>query len=443
MKKTILCAMLVCMVLAFSGCGRAVSIAERIITAASEAAAAEDEPEEAIYYTPEDTSTDAPQSPTQPEAAANPVDAALSPAQIFEYNADAVFTIYTSFDGYYFFPVGSGFFVCESGIAVTNHHVVVNWPVAMIRTHSGTEHEVLGYYYYYLGADLAVIQVSGGPFPYLSIGDSDALRIGDSVFAIGSPLGYHNTFSTGVVSRFDDVAVFDIYRVYGMIQFTAPISGGSSGGALLNDRGQVIGITTAAYTTDVAQAINFAVPIARVDLGDVEAGVFLDLPVGSVMAMYDFNLAGTWLWSEGHYTFYVDGSGHRDWSGNAAYFGWHIAGPVLFLNFADGNTEQWQISEINENEITIGGAHFIRTDNINIDVNALIGSWDWDHGVYVFNANGSGSRVWSGVLATFEWELVNSMLFLYLDGFEDEYWTVTVTSHYEVNIGGARFTRRD
>ena len=434
MKKIIICAVLACIALAFTGCNRIVSIAENIVDAANEDAEDEEPP---AQYTP----ADIPQNHTQPETAANPVDAVLSPAQIFEYNADAVFTIYSSFDSHYYFPVGSGFFVCQSGIAVTNHHVMANWPEAMIRTHSGTQYEVLGYYYYYLGADLAVIQVGGGHFPYLTIGDSDALRIGDSVYAIGSPLGYHNTFSTGVVSRFDDVAVFDIYRVYGMIQFTAPISGGSSGGALLNDRGHVIGITTAAYTRDMAQAINFAVPIDRVDLSGVESGVFSALPVVSVGVMQYFNLVGTWHWDEGYYVFYADGGGRRNWNGYLAYFGWQIAGPVLFLHFADGNTEQWPISEISDNEITIGGAQFVRANGV--DINAIIGSWNWDHGVYVFNANGSGSRVWSGVLATFDWELADNMLFLYINGFEDEYWMVTVISHYEVYIGGARFTRRD
>ena len=72
----------------------------------------------------------------------------LSPAQIFQYNADAVFTIYASINNRSFNPVGSGFFLCSTGIAVTNHHVIASWPYAFIRTHDGQRFSISGYYSY-------------------------------------------------------------------------------------------------------------------------------------------------------------------------------------------------------------------------------------------------------------------------------------------------------
>ena len=379
--------------------------------------------------------------------------AQLSPTQIFEDNVDAVFTIYTSFDNENFFSNGSGFFVCATGIAVTNHHVMVNWPYAIIRTHGGYEYVIRGYYSYYIGADLVVVQVDGRRFPYLSLGDSDILRIGDSVFAIGSPLGYHNTFSTGVISRFDDVAEFDIYRVYGMIQFTAPISGGSSGGALLNDAGEVIGITTAGYGGDVAQALNFAVPIASLDLASAIGGEYMPLPVGeggeaTASALY---VVGSWIWDHGYYIFNQDGSGSRVWSGVPDDFAWRVSGAMLVLSFDNGDApERWDISVTNQDEIIVGGAPFTRVDD-DADLETLltapaepyqvVGVWDWDGGVYVFNADGSGNRTWNGVSASFEWDIESGLLELRLPDDEDELWSVTVQSENVITVGGAVFTR--
>jgi len=362
--------------------------------------------------------------------------ASLSPAQIYEYNADAVFTIYVSNDRRNFASNGSGFFICETGIAVTNHHVIANWLYAYILTHCGNRFDILGYYYYYIGTDLAVIQVDGGGFTYLEKGDPGAMRVGENIYTIGSPLGYHNTFSTGIISRFDDVAEFDIYRVYGMIQFTAPISGGSSGGALLNGAGQVIGITTAAYGNYAAQAINFAVPISRIELDRV--GEYSDLPIGEVITVYANEVVGTWAWSGGIYTFDANGRGNRIWDGEHAEFRWRVGGNILELNIRRGSREHWVVSVVNDNEITVGGALFARSER----PVRLVGTWTWSGGTYSFYADGSGSRVWDNIPDTFNWDVVNDMISLAIHGGETEHWTLRFTSNYdEVSIGGALFVR--
>jgi Tfp pilus assembly protein PilF len=105
-------------------------------------------------------------------------------------------------------------------------------------------------------ADVAILKVSGRGLPALRLGDSDKISVGETVVAIGSPLGFENSVSTGIVSGIrrqgDHVA----------IQTTAPISPGSSGGPLLNEKGEVIGVTTSSVSA--AQNINFATAINEV-----------------------------------------------------------------------------------------------------------------------------------------------------------------------------------
>ena len=284
----------------------------------------------------------------------------LYPSDIFEQYADAVFSIYTSVDGERFRFTGSGFFVCSSGIAVTNHHVMRNRPFAYIRTHSGQEFEIWGYYFYDIDNDLAVIQIGDGEseFVYLPMGDSDILRIGDSVFAIGSPLGQQNTFTDGMVSRLNHTGYFGIYRVDGMIQITAPLSPGSSGGALINRYGQVVGITTAS-ARDVAQAVNFAVPIARVNLSDITKGLYFELPIDGAIITEEI-LVGHWVWHSGFYVFYADGTGNRVWSNVPATFNWRLSDSTLIIELDDDITQQWDIIVVSENEILIDSANFTR-----------------------------------------------------------------------------------
>ncbi|MCL2841123.1 MAG: S1C family serine protease [Defluviitaleaceae bacterium] len=373
----------------------------------------------------------------------------LTAAQIFEYNADAVFTIYVSADNNDFHSAGSGFFVDSTGVAVTNHHVITGWPYAIIRTHSGWEFDISGYYSYDLENDLAIIQVEGHDpswrsFPFLSVGDSSALSIGDNIYAIGSPLGYHNTFSTGIVSRFSDVSEFGIYRVYGMIQITAPISGGSSGGALLNSYGHVVGVTAAGYFDTAAQSINFAIPIARVDLSATTSGVHA-LPLGDAHYISEENLVGTWLWSGGDYVFHADGSGDRIWDGVFDEFEWEIAhGMVLVLSFEDDNEERWVIYVVSEDEVSIGGALFTRYEAPELDEigRTLVGEWTWEQGWYIFYEDGSGTRDWSGHLNTFRWHMEGSTVVFYPANEDTERWHVNVINQNELTIGGAPFRRQ-
>ncbi|MDR2357382.1 MAG: trypsin-like peptidase domain-containing protein [Oscillospiraceae bacterium] len=153
---------------------------------------------------------------------------------------------------------GSGFFITSSGVAVTNYHVISSARSAKIVTADGLEYGVLGVYDIDEENDLALLQIDGKDFDYLNVGDSETLRNGAQVYAIGSPLGLQNTISPGIISN----ASRDIDGTR-YIQITAPLSPGSSGGALIDVYGDVIGVTTGSLYN--GQGLNLAVPV---DLSD-------------------------------------------------------------------------------------------------------------------------------------------------------------------------------
>jgi Trypsin-like peptidase domain len=147
---------------------------------------------------------------------------------------------------------GSGFFVDSEGKLVTNFHVIKMAASAVVKCADGGFYQVAGVLATDEKNDLAVLKVSGKDFKVLSLADSNAVRVGDKVLAIGSPLGLEETVSDGLISGIREI---EGVRVF---QTTAAISPGSSGGALLNVHGQVVGVT--AFQLTAGQSLNFAVP---------------------------------------------------------------------------------------------------------------------------------------------------------------------------------------
>ncbi len=163
---------------------------------------------------------------------------------------------------------GSGFFVSSDGLIVTNKHVVDQTDVQYtVFTNDGKKHvatvvardPVL---------DIALIKIEGSGFPYLSLGDSDSLQVGQSVIAIGNALGeYRNTVSVGVVSGLarsvtagDESGNTEVLDH--VIQTDAAINPGNSGGPLLDLSGNVIGVNVA--IAQGSQNVGFALPINSV-----------------------------------------------------------------------------------------------------------------------------------------------------------------------------------
>jgi S1-C subfamily serine protease len=158
---------------------------------------------------------------------------------------------------------GSGVLFRSDGHVLTNFHVVDGADSVKVVIDSGRElaAKIVGSD---PETDVAVVKIDGGPFPVASLGTAADLRVGQSAIAIGSPLGLAGgpSVTVGVVSALHrrlDTRVGP--PLLDMIQTDAPISPGSSGGALLDGGGAVIGLTTAVATTDGAQGLGFATPI--------------------------------------------------------------------------------------------------------------------------------------------------------------------------------------
>ena len=166
---------------------------------------------------------------------------------------------------------GSGFIVTSQGAVVTNLHVVQGASSLRVKLPGGDTYKTSDLVDVDETKDIAIVKVKGFKLPVVTLGDSDKAETGEPVVAISSPEGLVNSISTGVLSG---VRRFDTHRVF---QITAPISQGSSGGALFNSRGEVIGIITFLFKS--GQNINFAVPInyARGMIGDQPSKTLADL----------------------------------------------------------------------------------------------------------------------------------------------------------------------
>jgi S1-C subfamily serine protease len=152
---------------------------------------------------------------------------------------------------------GSGVVIAPDGYMVTNHHVVQQAKRFTVGFTDGSHSEAI-----VVGkdpaTDLAVIRTHATGLPYATLGDSEKLRVGQLVIAIGNPLGFQSTVSTGVVSARGRALRSQQGRlIENVIQHTAPLNPGNSGGPLVDSRGRVVGINTAIIAS--AQGIGFAI----------------------------------------------------------------------------------------------------------------------------------------------------------------------------------------
>jgi len=147
---------------------------------------------------------------------------------------------------------GSGIIVDSSGLIATNYHVIDGCTSGIVILADGTEYNIAGVVAYDVNLDLAVLKIMADGLPAVTLGDSLNLELGEEVVAISSPLGLSNTISTGIISGLRD------FDGVSLIQTSAQITHGSSGGGLFNRKAELIGITAAGMEE---ADLNFAVPI--------------------------------------------------------------------------------------------------------------------------------------------------------------------------------------
>jgi len=159
---------------------------------------------------------------------------------------------------------GSGVIVTPDGYALTNAHVVDGAREVAVTLDNGAEltAAVVGSD---SATDLAVIRILGSGFPAAELAETESLRVGQLVIAIGDPLGFHSTVTTGVVSALGrSLSARDGRLIENVIQTDAALNPGNSGGPLVDTHAKVVGINTAIIPT--AQGICFAIPAATARL---------------------------------------------------------------------------------------------------------------------------------------------------------------------------------
>ena len=174
----------------------------------------------------------------------------MSPQQIFAAYSGSVVLIQNYSDDNQLAATGSGFCVGDSLVA-TNYHVIRGATRLVAAGKNSTTFEASEIESYDPQSDLAVVRFENSNLRAIPLGDPTALKQGDHVTAIGSPLGIQNTLSDGIVSNLVTSGGINV------IQTSAPISHGSSGGPLFDDQGRVVGITAA--TRPEGELVNFAI----------------------------------------------------------------------------------------------------------------------------------------------------------------------------------------
>jgi S1-C subfamily serine protease len=150
--------------------------------------------------------------------------------------------------------LGTGFLIAKNGTLVTNFHVIKDAQELSVTLQSGEVYKAAYLIRTDEEKDIAILRIEAADLPFVDLGNSDGSRVGEEVMTIGSPEGLEQTVSTGIVSGRRLMPAG-----YALLQTTAPISHGSSGGPLLNRDGKTIGIITAFFAE--GQNLNFAVPI--------------------------------------------------------------------------------------------------------------------------------------------------------------------------------------
>ena len=235
----------------------------------------------------------------------------LTPREVYAQNVNSTVGITTSITTNYWgyqttsAASGSGFILTEDGYILTNYHVIENSSSVQVTTYDNTSYSasIVGYDE---SNDIAVLKIDATGLTPVVLGSSDDLYVGDEVMAIGNPLGkeFRSTMTEGIISGINrDISHNGVTN--SLLQTSAPINEGNSGGALVNVYGQVVGVTnmkmSSQYIGSVSiEGVAFAIPSSTVktiadsllESGEVRGRPALGLTVGKIpqAAMEEYDL---------------------------------------------------------------------------------------------------------------------------------------------------------
>ena len=186
----------------------------------------------------------------------------MTPTEIYQKCVPSIVSLWA--EGDETSSTGTGIVMSADGYLLTNAHVVANSRTVYAAFYDDTilEAKLVGAD---ADADVAVLKVEASNLTPAEFGDSDQLLCGDMVVAIGDPLGYRTSITQGIVSALNRIVNVDGVDME-VIQTSAPINFGNSGGALINDHGQVVGITTMKIVSEdnTIEGLGFAIPMTNV-----------------------------------------------------------------------------------------------------------------------------------------------------------------------------------
>ncbi len=182
----------------------------------------------------------------------------LTAKELYEKCGPSTVEIHVSNTDLEYTAQGSGFFISENAI-VTNYHVIAGANKIEVLTNDEKSYDVPTVLGYSIDLDLAILQISTKDHTYLKMSD-DKVSVGETIYALGSPRGLTGTMSDGIISTASRIMDGVDY-----IQITAPISPGNSGGPLINEYGEVVGINAATIedAQNLNQNLNFAINIGE------------------------------------------------------------------------------------------------------------------------------------------------------------------------------------
>ena len=197
----------------------------------------------------------------------------MSAEEIYEMACEQVVGVTTEITAYNIFGQqvsgvvsGTGFILTDDGYILTNYHVIEDayeggYDISVL-THDGTEYaaEVVGTEQ---ENDLAVLKIDAAGLSPVTLGDSNEMKVGQTIYTVGNPLGQLDyTMTTGIVSALDRTIRTDTNTSVNMFQIDAAVNSGNSGGPIYNVYGQVIGIVTAKYSSTGVEGLGFGIPIS-------------------------------------------------------------------------------------------------------------------------------------------------------------------------------------